>query len=226
MKYIIILAAIILHITCFAQTKITSEKALKKVNKKNVQLLDVRTSEEFNKKHLKNAVNINWNDKENFDVRTNKLNKKRPVYVYCLSGGRSNKAAQYLAEQGFDVFDIEGGIMQWEASNLPIVDNENKLSGLTLKDYNSLTKSHHVVLVDFYAEWCAPCKEMAPIIDEIAKTYKDKVKVIKINTDENNALVKQLSISGIPKLYIFKNGKETWSKTGVTDLATIENELK
>lgn len=226
LKYITSTVFLFISIASFAQTKISDQEAFRQIdNKKKTQLLDVRTPEEYNNKHLKNAVNINWNDKENFINKTSKLNKKKPVYVYCLSGGRSSKAAQYLTEKGFEVFEIEGGIMQWEASNLPIVDLGKPLSGITKKDYLSMVKSHDLVLVDFYADWCGPCKEMAPSIEKIAKTYKDRVKVLKINVDENSSLVKQLGISGIPKLYIYKNGKESWSKSGLTDYATIEKAL-
>lgn len=226
MKYIFTTASLFLSLLTFGQTKITNTEAFQKINKGNIQLVDVRTNEEYSKKHLKNSIHINWNDKKNFDALASKLDKKKPVYVYCLSGGRSNKAAQYLTDKGFEVFDIEGGIMKWEASKLPLVDAANKTTGLTLENYTSLTKSHPIVLIDFYADWCAPCKEMSPMIDKITKDYKEKIKVVKIDTDKNNALVKELGISGIPQLYIYKNGKKTWSKTGLTDLATIEKELK
>lgn len=225
MKYLLTASALFFSILSFAQTKINAEEAYKKIKKKT-QLVDVRTTEEYSKMHIKNSLHINWNDKENFDVSTKKLNKKKPIYIYCLSGGRSKKAAEYLTQQGFEVFEIEGGIMKWEAANLPLVNLDNKISGLTLKDYKSLVKSHPVVLVDFYAEWCAPCKEMAPAIEQIAKTHKENVKVLKINTDENSTLTKQLGISGIPKLYIYKNGKETWSQMGLSDFHTIEEKLK
>jgi len=226
MKYIITIAGLFCSLMTFGQTKIANTEALQKINNEDVQLVDVRTDEEYSKKHLKNSIHINWNDKENFDALASKLDKKKPVYVYCLSGIRSNKAAQYLAQQGFEVYDIEGGIMKWEASNLPIINLEKNLSGLSLKEYKALVKSHPLVLVDFYAEWCAPCKEMSPIIDKIASTHKESVKVIKINTDENGTLIKQLGISGIPKLYIYKNGKQRWTRSGLTDLETLEKALK
>jgi thioredoxin 1 len=224
MKYIITTASVISSLSAFAQTKIANTEALEKINKEHIQLVDVRTDEEYSKKHLKNSIHINWNDKENFDALASKLDKKKPVYVYCLSGGRSNKAAQYLTEKGFEVFDIEGGIMKWETANLPLVDVANKTAGLTLEDYASLTKSHPIVLIDFYADWCAPCKEMTPIIDKIAEDYK--VKVVKIDTDKNNALVKELGVSRIPQLYIFKDGKKTWSKSGLTNIKTLKKKLK
>lgn len=224
MKYITTTASLFFSLMTLGQTKVTNTDAFQKINNENVQLVDVRTDEEYSKKHLKNSIHINWNDKENFDALASKLDKKKPVYVYCLSGGRSNKAAQYLTEKGFEVFDIEGGIMKWETANLPLVDVANKTAGLTLEDYASLTKSHPIVLIDFYADWCAPCKEMTPIIDKIAEDYK--VKVVKIDTDKNNALVKELGVSRIPQLYIFKDGKKTWSKSGLTNIKTLKKKLK
>lgn len=226
MKYIITIAGLFCSLMTFGQTKIANTEALQRINNEDVQLVDVRTDEEYSKKHLKNSIHINWNDKENFDALANKLDKKKPVYVYCLSGGRSNKAAQYLAEKGFEVFDIEGGIMKWEASNLPLVSANEKTTGISLDAYESLTKSHPKVLVNFYAEWCAPCKELAPIIDKIAQKHADNLKVIKIDADENKDLLKQLGISGIPQLYIFKDGQKTWSKSGLTTLKTLEKKLK
>ncbi|MCA5005326.1 thioredoxin domain-containing protein [Sphingobacterium bovistauri] len=226
LKHIIATTLLLSSLVSFGQSKISTQEAFKKTSNKKVQLLDVRTTEEYGKKHLKNAVNINWISKDNFEKETSKLNKKKPVYVYCLSGGRSSKAAQYLTEKGFNVFEIDGGIMQWEADNLPLEDSKINLSGLKLDKYKSLINSHPIVLVDFYADWCGPCKEMAPMIERIAKSYKDKVKVVKINVDENSTLTKQLGITGIPKLYIYKKGKESWSMSSLTDYETIEKALK
>lgn len=64
-----------------------------------------------------------------------------------------------------------------------------------------------IVLVDLWAEWCGPCKMLSPIIDEIEITYADKIKVGKINTDENPELAQRFSTSSIPTLMIFKNGE-------------------
>ena len=74
-----------------------------------------------------------------------------------------------------------------------------------------ILNSEGVKIVDFWAPWCGPCRKMGPILDEVAEELKDKVKVYKINTDENTKVAADYMISSIPCLYIFQNGeaKET-----------------
>lgn len=70
------------------------------------------------------------------------------------------------------------------------------------------------VLVDFWAEWCGPCKLIAPLLDEVAPSYTGKIKMVKLNVDENNATAAKFGIRGIPTLLIFKNGKVAATKVG------------
>lgn len=70
------------------------------------------------------------------------------------------------------------------------------------------------VLVDFWAEWCGPCKLIAPLLDEVAPSYAGKIKMVKLNVDENNATAAKFGIRGIPTLLIFKNGKVAATKVG------------
>ena len=82
--------------------------------KKNVQLVDVRTAGEFNAGAIKNAVNIDFFQKENFKSAFSKLDKEKPVYVYCRSGNRSRKAAARIEKMGFKkIYDLQGGYMIW-----------------------------------------------------------------------------------------------------------------
>lgn len=67
-------------------------------------------------------------------------------------------------------------------------------------------KSDKPVLVDFWAEWCGPCKMIAPILDEVSKDYGEKVQIAKINVDENQGVPAKFGIRGIPTLILFKNG--------------------
>lgn len=100
-------------------TLVDPEVFLETLEKDNSgQLVDVRTTEEFAVGHLKNAQNICVTD-DDFEEKIKKLDKSKPVYVYCRSGGRSARAAKILEEKGFTkVFDLNGGITSWKEKGL------------------------------------------------------------------------------------------------------------
>ena len=75
-------------------------------------------------------------------------------------------------------------------------------------------KSEVPVLVDYWAEWCGPCKAIAPVLDEVAKQYSGKLKVAKVNVDENQETPRKYGIRGIPTLMLFKNGNVEAQKVG------------
>lgn len=88
----------------------------------SLQLVDVRTAEEYSVSHLKNAQNICVTD-DDFEQQVGSLDKTKPVYVYCRSGKRSARAAKILKEMGFTkVYDLEGGIMEWQENELETVN--------------------------------------------------------------------------------------------------------
>lgn len=82
------------------------------------------------------------------------------------------------------------------------------------------------VLVDFWATWCGPCRKLSPVLDEIAETYSDKLKVVKVNADECKEVVKANSISGLPSLLIFKNGEAVERMVGLMPKSTIINNVE
>ena len=85
----------------------------------NVQLIDVRTSEEFNAGHIEGAINIDFKNEEIFYRSFEKLDKSKPVYLYCRSGNRSKKSADILIELGFSkVYDLNGGFIEWNLNEL------------------------------------------------------------------------------------------------------------
>ena len=78
------------------------------------------------------------------------------------------------------------------------------------------------VLVDFWAEWCGPCKAIAPILDEISRDYESKLRVVKVDADQNQNLLRQLNIRGIPTLFLYKNGAVIASRVGALSKSQLE----
>lgn len=93
----------------------------------SVQVVDVRTPEEFNQGHLKNARLANWKEKEGFMDSISALDKDKPLYIYCRSGTRSAAAVKLLKEKGFKkVVELKGGINAWKEANKPLEGETNK----------------------------------------------------------------------------------------------------
>ncbi len=175
---------------------------------------------------MANAKNIDWNG-DDFAKQIALLDKSKPVFVYCLSGGRSSAAAKQMRSDGFnEVYELNGGIMKWRGANLPEVTGNTTASlGLSKQQFDELLKSDKLVLMDFYADWCAPCKEMKPYLDEISKDMADKVVVIRINADDNQSLCKELNIDALPVLQLYKNKTRMWSHSGFIYKAGVLKQL-
>lgn len=86
---------------------------------------------------------------------------------------------------------------------------------------NDVLKADGPVLVDFWADWCGPCKMIAPILDDISKDYAGKLKVAKLNIDENPATPPKYGIRGIPTLMLFKNGNVEATKVGAVSKSQL-----
>lgn len=93
--------------------------------------------------------------------------------------------------------------------------------------FNEIINQEQLTLVDFYADWCGPCKTLAPILQEVKLVLKDEVKIIKINVDQHQDLAAEFMVRGVPTMLLFKKGQMLWRQSGVigkNDLVKIIRE--
>ncbi len=189
-------------------------------------IVDVRTPEEFAEGHLEKALNVDWNGAD-FENQSAALDREKPIFVYCLSGARSAEAAAYLRNKGFKtVYEMDGGILRWRAANLPETGTAPKATGMSMEEYQAkVLQSDKIVLVDFYADWCAPCKKMEPYLKEIEREMAAKVVLLRINADDNPELCQALGVDALPTLKVYKKGQQTWSNVGYIDKPNVLKQL-
>jgi thioredoxin 1 len=92
--------------------------------------------------------------------------------------------------------------------------------------FKDLVTGDQPVLVDFFATWCGPCKALAPILVDVAKTLDGAVRVVKIDVDRNPAISQAYQVQGVPTLALFKDGKILWRQSGVLPAQTIVQQVK
>lgn len=93
-------------------------------------------------------------------------------------------------------------------------------------NFSTIIDSDIPVLVDFFADWCGPCKMLAPILKEVKAELGDNVKIVKIDVDKNQPLAAQYQVRGVPTMLLFKNGKQLWRQSGVLQKNDIINIIK
>jgi len=197
---------------------IPAKEFAKRIKNSNGIILDVRTPQEVADGHIKGSSFINIYDSD-FERKVLMMQKDKPVYVYCRSGGRSGKAAEFMIENGFTkVYNLTGGIGAWKEAKLPLVKSKTKvdknIKQLSVGDFQAIIKKHDLVFVEFHTLWCSPCVKMAPIVDDLEKTYKGKVKIMRVDLDKSESVGKKYAISGVPTFVLFRNGTEEERKRG------------
>lgn len=91
---------------------------------------------------------------------------------------------------------------------------------------SEVLKSNNVTVVDFWAPWCGPCRKLGPVLDEVADEMSGKIKVVKINTDENLKTAKEYSISGLPTILVFKNGEAVERLVGLMQKSALVSNIE
>ncbi|WP_343668169.1 rhodanese-like domain-containing protein [Chitinophaga sp.] len=186
------------------------------IKQSGVQVFDVRTLAEYSSGHLPHALQADFTHDEEFNERIKYLNKEQPVYVYCLSGGRSAAAAKRMREDGFkNVVELEGGLNAWKQAGLEVEGGANTPQ-LTLIDFTGKIADGDV-LIDVGADWCPPCKKMEPVVAAFLKA-NPTVKLLKVDASKDTNVIKTLGATALPTFILYKEGKEVWRKTGVVEL--------
>jgi rhodanese-related sulfurtransferase len=221
------LIAVTLLIGCSSEAQKTNLSVAdfeKAITEQKIQLLDVRTAGEYESGHLKNSLQADWTNKEQFIQRVKSLDKNIPVYTYCLSGARSGAAVQWLNENGYKAYNLDGGIKSWNNAGKAI-EQKSKGPQMSMAAYLQQIPIDKTVLVDFGAEWCPPCKKMDVVLKELQATHGTKFLLLKIDGGTQTNLVKEMNIEEFPSFIIYKEGKPVWKKQGLVDKTTLIEQL-
>ncbi|MEO5790265.1 MAG: thioredoxin [Gelidibacter sp.] len=95
-----------------------------------------------------------------------------------------------------------------------------------MSKFSEIINQETPVLVDFFAEWCGPCKMLAPVLKEVKESLGDDISIIKIDVDKNQALAAKYQVRGVPTMLLFKNGKQVWRQSGLLKKEDIINIIK
>jgi rhodanese-related sulfurtransferase len=231
MKNVIFVLLLFAAVSCQSQpgnadTKNSPDQFEQGIQSGNIQVLDVRKATEFKTGHINNALQADWTNKDQFFDRIQYVDKDRPVYIYCIAGGRSAAAAEWMRSNGYKtVIELSGGLLAWKNAGKPVEGSSNEKQ-MTLEEYQASIPAGNTVLVDFGAEWCPPCVKMEPVLAAIKKDASLKFDFIKIDAGIHSELMKSMNIESIPVFIVYKNGKETWRKQGLVSQEELSAQLK
>lgn len=213
--YVLLIGLLILVVGGVQAQQVDVPVFQQSIEKRGAQVFDVRTAGEFNTGHLHNALQADYTKKQEFVERVQYLDKQQPIYVYCLSGGRSAAAASWMRENGFkEVIELKGGINAWKQAGLPVegVANGKQMS---VDSFHTAIASGEV-LVDVGAEWCPPCRKMEPVLQAYLTEHKT-VHLLKVDGGSDLQVMQAVKATSLPTYILYKDGREVWRKQGVSD---------
>ncbi len=112
-----------------------------------------------------------------------------------------------------EVYELKGGLMKWNSDGMT-AGSPALQQGMTRTQYDSLLASGKSVLIDFYADWCAPCKKMEPYLRELSSEMAGKLVIVRIDADANKSIAKELQIDALPVLLFYQDQQQQWKHSG------------
>ena len=144
----------------------------------------------------------------------------------AIGTGKKSAVSQALAHSnhnGKPWYPMEHSWGIWEEDYYKILKQIHQSNIMQKKEtFNDIIQSETPVLVDFFAEWCGPCKTMSPILKDFASQMGDRVRVLKIDVDKNPAASQSYRVQGVPTLILFQKGKVLWRQSGVVQKKQLE----
>ena len=225
---LLILVALMIDLSAQVAQNVNAVKFKELIAAGDAIVLDVRTPGEYSRGNISGSTLINIAD-QNFASKISMLQKDKTILVYCLTGSRSAVAANYMTRMGFKkIVNLQQGIMDWNRQGFPVVQSSQAVASVgtayTEQTFSKLLQANKLVLVDFHAVWCAPCKAMNPVIDKVSADFKGKAKVEKVDVENNKLITTAYQVQTVPGFVLFKEGKKVWSHTGIisyNDLAVV-----
>lgn len=215
---------LLVALTGFAQDVVPAATFEKGMGGQGVQLLDVRTAKEFNTGHLPDALQADFSKKNEFFERIKYIDKSKPVYVYCLSGGRSSAAAKWMRENGYTkVVEMDGGVIAWKQAGKALTGGTTGPQ-FSIPDFQKAVSIDSWVLVDVGATWCPPCRKMEPVVKQIVK--EKKLKLVNVDAGKDTDVMNSINAKGPPTFVLYKNGKEVWRKEGIVTVDEFRSVIK
>ena len=222
MKKLIFL--VLLLINCSQEVKINADTFSAKISSTDINLIDVRTYEEFASGHIPNAINIDFNNFEEFKKNIDLVDKNKPTYIYCMSGGRSSKAFSFLSDKGFNnLFELNGGIMEWRKGKFPENNLLNSIDEFSLNEFYDILDVNKLVMISFNAKWCAPCIKMKPTLKKLSNENISELLVVNIDYNRNKKLMNELQIYSLPLIQFYKNNKLVYEINEFLDEGSIRD---
>lgn len=233
-RMIVVIFLQTLLLTGFTQAQtvqnVDAVRFMELTKQKDILLLDVRTEGEYSRGHIKGSTLIDLSSPSAAN-RLGLLQKNKTILIYCLSGSRSTVVAQYMQKQGFGkIYNLTYGLMDWNQKGYPLEQSNQPMASsgtsYTTQTFNKLLADNKLVLVDFHAVWCAPCKAMNPVIEKITTDFKGKARVEKVDVELNKAITAAWQVQSVPGFVLFKAGQKVWSHTGTISYDELSGVIK